>query len=122
MNNIDLILRRVAIVVAALTVGVCAVSAVLGYYKFALAVLITSPAGFAALFFLAVDVRRIMLEGRAGFFLFRFIFRLACFAILLYLVLVKFKLSAFGSVVGLSLAIFSMIVVLLTMSIRSNKS
>jgi hypothetical protein len=46
---------------------------------------------------------------------FKFIFRLACFAILLYLVLVKFHLSPWGAVVGLTMPVFIMAAVVLAM-------
>ena len=78
-------------------------------------------AGIVALYFLAKDVEKIVSEGVKKNFQLRFIFRLACFAILLYLLLVRFKLNPLGVVIGLPLPTLSMAAVLLYTTLRKQR-
>jgi hypothetical protein len=120
-DDIKLMLKRVAMIVVAITAAISLTATLIGEYRLALAIIITAPAGYIALYFLAGDLRHTILEGGSIIFGVRFIFRLACFAILLYLVLVKFKLSVVGSLVGLSMSVFVMTAVVLANLLRDMK-
>ena len=109
--NIPLLFRQLAfysaITAAFLGLGVMFASG----WKNAIALLINVPFGYAALLFLAKDVEKIFLEHQGKFFILKFIFRLACFAILLYLMLVLFRFNPLIVITGLMLPLLMMMVV-----------
>jgi hypothetical protein len=97
----------------------CALGAVFGGSHFVLALVCTTPAGLVALYSLAKKLSALF-SGVHTFLALGFIFRLACFAILLYLVLVRFQLSPIGAITGLMLPILAFALVLLYM-LRARK-
>ncbi len=92
-----------------------------GYPSFPPALFAAAIIGIVSLFFLAKDVERFLSEGKEIFFQARFIFRLACFAILLYLLLVRFKLNPLGVVAGLTLPTLCMAAVLFYAALREQR-
>jgi hypothetical protein len=87
-----------------------------GYPSLTAAIFSAMLVGGSALFFLAKDIEKIFCGKGNKFFQIKYIFRLACFAVLLYLLLVRFRLNPFGVVAGLMLPMFCMAAVLFYIS------
>jgi hypothetical protein len=104
------ILKQAIILTAVVAVLVAAVAFLLGYGYFALSFLLNASCGILSMLLLVRDVQA-AIYGNAKINQMKFIFRLACFAILLYLVLVRLQMNPFAVVFGLMLPIFAMLVV-----------
>ena len=122
----DLSIRKllIATVVAALLSAsvVSLIAFFAGYPSFPPALFAAVIIGSVALYLLAKDVEMLLQKKGSIFFAARLIFRLACFAILLYLLLVKFRLNLLGVIVGLTLPTVCMSVVLLYTAYRRWRS
>jgi len=105
-----LIMTAVTAVTAAVIISLAMYFA--GYYVFLPALFGAVCVGGAGLYLLAKDIERIVFSEKRIFFHVKFFFRLACFAILLYLLLVRFKLNPLGVVTGLALPTLCMAMVL----------
>lgn len=84
-----------------------------GYVDFAVATAVTAPIGLIGLGLLAKDVYDVFKDGYVGKIVLKFIFRLACFAVLLYVLLVRIKLNPLGAALGITLPLFCMMAVVL---------
>ena len=120
--NLSLFLQRLAILtllIAAIIGGVLFFT--LGPH-IALSLIINVPFGYLGLFFLAKDVQNIFLGLNHSIPTFRFIFRLACFAFLLYLMLVQLRLNPIAVVAGLMLPLFAMLILVFINSVTMDKN
>ncbi len=110
--NLSLFLQKLAI----LTLLITAVTGAVIFFIFsphtALSLIINVPFGYLGLFLLAKDVQKIFLGLNHNFSILRFIFRLACFAFLLYLMLVLLHLNPIAVIAGLMLPLIALIMLL----------
>ena len=105
--NINSILKQSCILAVTASLLLALIFFVAGYSGFSLSLLVNIPIGIVALIFLVKDVQNAFQMQTLKIIQLKFIFRLACFAILLYLILVRLKLNPFGAALGFTLPIFS---------------
>ncbi|GAB7140508.1 hypothetical protein RsTz2092_04570 [Deferribacterales bacterium RsTz2092] len=79
----------------------------------AISLLISAPFGIGALALSARHITRAVEENRLKVFLLHYVFRLACFSILLYVLLVVLHLGPLACALGLTLPVFVMMIMML---------
>lgn len=104
--NINSILKQSAVCTAVLAALIALVAFVAGYGRFGISLLANALLGFIALLLLVNDIRNAFQMWALRAIQFKFIFRLACFAILIYLMLVRLNMNPFGVAFGLTLPVF----------------
>ena len=120
--NIPLLFRQLAVYTAVVAAFLGLAVLFASGWRDALSLIINVPFGYFALLFLARDVQKIFLEQQGKFFILKFIFRLACFAVLLYVLLVRIKLNPLGVALGITLPVFAMMAVVFAQALKMSNN
>ncbi|MDR2869642.1 MAG: ATP synthase subunit I [Deferribacteraceae bacterium] len=112
LYKVNSILKQSALLTAILALTIALVAFLAGQAQFSLSLLVNAAFGLVALLLLVNDIRNAFQTQALRAMQFKFIFRLACFAILIYFVLVRLHMNPFGVALGLTLPVFAMMAVI----------